>query len=106
MDMNYVLYLRRGDNMTAKKREDGDKARYDMKYYHKNVKRVVLNFNLQKHKEKVMVAWIDLQGNVSSYIKGLVEMDMQKAELSTSDTPKLRQAEILAETNSKYQPKP
>lgn len=92
--------------MPAKKREDGDKARYDMKYYHKNIKRVVLNFNLQKHEEKVMVAWIDLQGNVSSYIKDLVDTDMYNASLTTDGHALLKQAEILAETDPKYQPKP
>ena len=101
-----MLYCRRGDNMPAKKREDGDKARYDMKYYHKNVKRVVLNFNLQKHEEKVMAAWIDLQGNVSSYIKDLVDTDMYNASLTTDGHALLKQAEILAETDPKYQPKP
>lgn len=77
-----------------------------MKYYHKNVKRVVLNFNLQKQEEKVMAAWIDLQGNVSSYIKDLVDTDMYNASLTTDGHALLKQAEILAETDPKYQPKP
>ena len=103
--VNYVLYFRRGDSMPAKKRADGDKTKYDVKYYHKNIKRIVLNFNLLKQEEKVMAAWIFLQGNVSNYIKSLIDSDMQEASLCTDGMKTLEQAENLAKTDPDYQPK-
>lgn len=87
--------------MPRKKSGNFDQNKYVGKYHHENVVYRRMNFSLLKQEDKVIAAWIDQQGNVSRYLRSLVEADMKFA-----DSEKLKQAEIAAETDPKYQPKP
>lgn len=96
-----MLYCRRGDNMPRQKSGNFDQNKYVGKYHHENVTYRRMNLSLIKQEDKVIAAWIDQQGNASKYIRSLIEADMKAA-----DPEKIKQAEIAAETDSKYQPRP
>ena len=86
--------------MPRQKSGEFDQNKYVAKYHHEKVIYRRMNFSLLKQEDKVMAAWIDQQGNVSKFLRGLVESAMKAADPET-----IKQAEILAETDSKYQPK-
>ena len=97
-----MLYCRRGDNMPRQKSGNFDQGQYINDYIQKKILYRRMNFNLQRHEDKTMAAWLDMQDKgVSNYLKDLVEAAMKAA-----DPEIVKQAETLAETDPKYQPKP
>lgn len=66
--------------MPEKKRDEGEKARYDKKYYHDYITRVVLNFNERVPEDAAIHDWLLSigKGNYSTYIKALIIDDMKK----------------------------
>lgn len=101
-----MLYCCRGDNMPRQKSGNFDQGQYINEYIQQKILYRRMNFNLQRRADKKMVAWIDMQEEgVSNYLKSLVEYDMYENELTTAGKERLKQAEIIAETDPKYQPK-
>ena len=100
-----MLYCRRGDDMPRQKSGNFDQNKYVGKYIHERVVYRRMNLNLDKIEDRVLAAWVDLQGNTSAYLRRLVETDMYNASLTTDGMKELEQAKILAETDPKYKPR-
>lgn len=101
-----MLYSARGDIMPRQKSGNFDQGKYINDYIQKKILYRRMNFNLQRKEDRIMAAWIDLQKEgVSNYLKNLVDTDMYNSSLTTDGPALLKQAEILAETDSRYQPK-
>lgn len=68
--------------MPAKKREDGEKAQYDKKYYDEHITRKVLNFNENNPEDEELLEWLESlkKGEMSAYIKRLVRGDMERGK--------------------------
>ena len=102
-----MLYCRRGDNMPRQKSGNFDQGQYINDYIQKKILYRRMNFSLQRKEDRMMAAWIDLQKEgVSNYLKNLVDTDMYNTSLTTDGHALLKHAEILAETDPKYHPKP
>ena len=57
-----------------------EKAKYDKKYYHDYITRMVLNFNSRVPEDEAIHQWLLSlgKGNYSTYIKALILDDMKK----------------------------
>jgi hypothetical protein len=55
-----------------------DKYRYDQEYIKKNMKRVLITFNLNNAQDMHLVEWMEKQpGSMTKYIKQLIRKDME-----------------------------
>lgn len=59
-----------------------DKAQYDMEYARQHVKRKHIPFNVTNPDDMELLAWLEQQGNVTQYIKGLIRADSLSKRLS------------------------
>ena len=55
------------------------KARYDMEYARKNIRRKEIPFNLTQPEDEELFRHLEIQGNVTQYIKDLIRKDMEGA---------------------------
>jgi len=55
------------------------KARYDMEYARKNIRRKEIPFNLTQPEDAELFRHLESQGNVTQYIKDLIRKEMEGA---------------------------
>lgn len=56
------------------------KARYDMAYARKNIRRKEIPFNLTQPDDEELFRWLEGVDNVTEYIKNLIREDMKHKE--------------------------
>lgn len=54
------------------------KARYDMEYARKNIRRKEIPFNLTQPEDEELFRYLESQENVTQYIKDLIRKDMNR----------------------------
>ena len=54
------------------------KAKYDMEYARKNIRRKEIPFNLTQPEDEELYRYLESQGNVTQYIKDLIRKDIKK----------------------------
>jgi antitoxin component of RelBE/YafQ-DinJ toxin-antitoxin module len=54
------------------------KARYDMEYARKNIRRKEIPFNLTQPEDEELFRYLESQGNFTQYIKDLIRKDMNR----------------------------
>ena len=54
------------------------KARYDMEYARKNIRRKEIPFNLTQPEDEELFRYLEIQENVTQYIKNLIREDMNR----------------------------
>ena len=54
------------------------KARYDMEYARKNIRRKEIPFNLTQPEDAELFRYLENQWNVTQYIKDLIRKDMNR----------------------------
>lgn len=54
------------------------KARYDMEYARKNIRRKEIPFNLTQPEDEELFRHLERQGNFTQYIKDLIRKDMNR----------------------------
>ena len=54
------------------------KARYDMAYARKNIRRKEIPFNLTQPDDEELFRYLESQGNFTQYIKDLIRNDMNR----------------------------
>lgn len=55
-----------------------NKSKYDTQYNREHVRRKFIPFNDQNPDDEIMLEWLEKQGNVTQYIKGLIQDDMKR----------------------------
>ena len=54
------------------------KARYDMEYARKNIRRKEIPFNLTQPEDEELFRYLESQENFTQYIKDLIRKDMER----------------------------
>jgi hypothetical protein len=55
-----------------------DKGRYDQEYNREHIKRKFIPFNELNPEDVKLLAWLETVGNVTQYIKKLIQEDMDR----------------------------
>jgi antitoxin component of RelBE/YafQ-DinJ toxin-antitoxin module len=56
------------------------KARYDMEYARKNIRRKEIPFNLTQPEDAELFRYLESQENFTQYIKNLIREDMERCK--------------------------
>ena len=56
------------------------KARYDMEYARKNIRRKEIPFNLTQPEDEELFRYLESQENFTQYIKNLIREDMERCK--------------------------
>lgn len=62
-----------------------DKSAYDINYSRENITRKTIPFNRNNARDMELLAWVDREPNFASYLKDLIEKDMEESNAAQED---------------------